>query len=323
MADPTQGLTPATPTASPLMDQAQTALSNPMGQATPSAGDMGSLMKHPIVKQIIDALAGGASAYGWTGSSPSERLQRTELNQNKADTLARLAQTGAYQQGELENRANLTNVAKQNADTRSANEKRMADMDEFTRGLKTQDEARKKAADESKAFLGQGRLDLATQKDAESVQNFERNYQLAKSKFGDEQARTMMIEQGLGIRQQLANTLQTALAQKGTDQGVAALQTFAKMRAESPLTMGILDSIGMGLPDVGSLVNKAQGMGIPGTAPNPAAPAQTAPAPQAPLAGQPSIPMNKVQAKQQQKKGAAPSADPNDPAGILKFINKP
>lgn len=287
---------------SPLMAQAQTALSNPMGQAVPQGGGIEGIANHPLIQKLLQGLSTIAQTAGFTGQSPQERLQRTELNQNKADTLARLAQTGAYQSGELENRANMTKIAGQNADTKSSAEQRMQDMADFTKDIKQQDEDRKQSDSDSKQALGQGRLDLATQIAKQNVSKFEQTYALAKQKFGDQQARTMMIEQGLGIRQQLADTLKTALDQKGTEQGTAALQKFAELRAASPLTMGLLDSLGMGLPDVGSLVNKAQNMGMPGTTPTTpnTAPQQTTPAP-----------TNKIQAKQQQKSKPATSATPS------------
>jgi hypothetical protein len=131
--------------ANPLMTQAAGMFANPNAAAVPPA-PQGVIdpMQHPVIKAIIQALSQGAQNYSMTAMDPRERLQRQEMDAQKAEALARLGisqqqlglegqrvgieqqratteakgveQTGAYQRGELGIRGKEAAISQQRAD---------------------------------------------------------------------------------------------------------------------------------------------------------------------------------------------------------------
>src|SRR5207249_3636884 len=125
--------------------QAATMFSNPNAAAVPPA-PQGVIdpMQHPVIKAIIQALSKAARGYSMTAMDPRERMQRQEMDAQKAEALARLgisqqqlglegqrvgieqqranteatgvAQTGKYQTGELAARGREADIAQQRAD---------------------------------------------------------------------------------------------------------------------------------------------------------------------------------------------------------------
>jgi hypothetical protein len=75
------------------MQQAQTSMQNPMAQPVPSGGGIPNIAQYPVIQKIIQGLGQIASSYGWTGQTPQERLERTQMEQQKAEALARLSQS--------------------------------------------------------------------------------------------------------------------------------------------------------------------------------------------------------------------------------------
>lgn len=74
--------------ASDMMQQSQASMNNPMAQAVPH---IESLMQHPLVQGFLKVLSAGAQAYGWSAMQPEERLQRQQMEQQKAEALAKQA----------------------------------------------------------------------------------------------------------------------------------------------------------------------------------------------------------------------------------------
>jgi hypothetical protein len=302
LPQPATAAPPAQPPPDPtqdMMSQAQQSMDNPMAQAVPSMGGLQGLAQHPVVQQLIQGIAKAAQGYGWTGSSPQERLERTQMEQQKAETMARMAQTGAYQSGELANRQAMTTIAGQNADTKAKNEasqeqqrKTMADIAQQKQDLATE-------ANEWKKDLAAGRLSQAKQRLDNQASQFEQTIKIRAQQVGIEQAKLELAQTGMGIKQGFLDLANTALSQKGTAEGLQAIQQIQNLSFEHPI-LGQL----FGLDDVAKRVSDAASAGVPGTAPTGKAPSvggPTAPLPQPPAT-------NKVQAKQNQKapKAAGP-----------------
>lgn len=84
----------------PMMAQAQQALQSPMTSAVPQTSPIEQLANHPVIQALIKSLSAGAQGFGWSAMYPQERTQRTELEQQKAEAMGRLA--GQQQQLALE-----------------------------------------------------------------------------------------------------------------------------------------------------------------------------------------------------------------------------
>jgi len=142
---------PQQPDYSGMLRQAMQSLSGSPFQGTPQQG--GSIDSSSVLGKIIGALAQGAGAYGWAGMTGQEREQRTAMEQQKAEAMARIAgqqqqlgleqqrvgieqqragteasaqrATEKYQTGELAESAKRTGIAQQQADI----EKQRADQE--------------------------------------------------------------------------------------------------------------------------------------------------------------------------------------------------
>lgn len=296
-ANPMQAQTPPDPTQG-LMQQAQQSMNNPMGQAVPQDGGMGALMNHPVIQKILQGLGQIASSYGWTGQTPQERLERTQMDQQKAETMARLAQTGAYQQGEIENRQNLATIAQQNADTRQKGEASQEEQRKTMADIAQQKADLLSEANDWKKDLAQGKVAQAKQRIDNQASQFEQTFQLRAKQVGIEQAKLELAAQGMEIKKGFLDLAGSALSQKGTQDGLQTLQQLTNIEYEHPILSQIL-----GVDDIKSRVNQAQGAGIPGTTPGAApavgGPTSVVPAPPA---------QNKLQAKQNQK--STPKTNP-------------
>jgi hypothetical protein len=284
----------------PLMEQAQQSLQNPAAQAAPQANPIDALAKHPLIQAIVKAASTGAQSYGWTAMPPQERESRTGMEQQKADTLARLAQTGAYQQGELAYRGDLAKTAQQRADTQEEDVKSKTEARDTSNAIKKQ---ALQLATEKNAWqkdLAQGRLGAVKDRISNQASQFEKTFQLRAQQVGIEQAKLELAQQGMDIKKGYLDLAGTAVQQKGTAEGLQTIQQLQSIEYEHPVLSQIF-----GLDDVKSRVASAQSAGVPGTAPPAGAP---------PAAATPTIPTNKVEAKRNQKN---PPKKAGDPLGIL------
>lgn len=276
--DPTQG----------LMQQAQQSMNNPMAQAVPQGGGIAGIANHPLIQKLIQGLGQIAQSYGWTGQSPQERLERTQMEQQKAETMARMAQTGAYQEGELQNRQLM-------AQTGAAREKDYAaDVASKDEARKTGEKIKQQMADlqQEKSNwqkdLSQGRLDAAKSRISNQAAQFEQTFKLRAQQVGIEQAKLELAEQGMGIKKGFLDLANTALAQRGTDEGLNTITKLQSLAYEHPILSQVF-----GLDDVTKAVTESKGAGIPGVGQNPP---QTA------------VPTNKIQAKRNQRNPPTPPA---------------
>lgn len=293
----------------PMMQQSQQAMNVPTGQAVPQASPLQGLAQHPLVQALIKGIANAAQSYGWTAMQPQERLERTQLQQQKAETLAKLAETGAYQGANIDvrNRAQDTNAAKQ-----VTNEGKLDlagktfDLKEakqtFDQGMAQSKLSLAQDANEWKKDIAQGRLSQG----ADRILNQAQQFQEKLDQMRDLQTRGLDIRQYqadiqaqmVPIRQGLLELGQTALSQRGTIEGAQAQSKIQQFTIEHPIMSSIL-----GLDDINKLAGQAGQAPIPGVAPTQGPPAGGAP----PSAAPPNVgaPTNaKAQAKANQKKPA-------------------
>jgi hypothetical protein len=288
--DPTQG----------LMQQAQQSMQNPMAQAVPQqGGGLSAIVNHPIVKAIVNALATGAQSYGWTGQSPQERLERTQMEQQKAETMARMAQTGAYQEGELQNRRLMAQTGAAREQDYAADVKSKAESRDTQNAIKQQLADLAVQKNEWQKDMSAGRLDAAKQKISNQAAQFEQTFLLRSKQVGIEQAKLELAQTGMGIKQGFLDLANTALSQKGTAEGINTITKLQSLAMEHPILSQVF-----GLDDVSKAVTESKGAGMPGVSQNP--PMQSAPT-AAPAT-------NKIDAKRNQK---------NPPAGGATHIWTP
>jgi len=280
-----------------MMQSAQQSLSNPLASSVPQMGGQIDPSVHPIIAKIIQALSGGAQSYGWASMPPEQRLQAQQLEAQKAETMARLAQTGAYQQGELGYRRDLADVAKQNADTRAEDVQRKREQGDTANQIKQQQADLAAEKSDWQKDMAAGRLSAAKQRIDNQAAQFEKTFKLRAQQVGIEQAKLELAQTGMGIKQGFLDLAGAALNQKGTAEGLQAIQSIQNLAFEHPIL-----SQAFGLDDVTKRVSEARGAGMPGVS------SGGAPVTGGPTAALPSPPAtNKVQAKQKQK--AAPKSD--------------
>ena len=254
------------------MGQAQQSLNSPAAQTVPQPQGLIDPSQHPIVGALIKLLSGAAQSYGWTSMPPQQRLEAQSLEQQKAETMARMAQTGAYEQGQIGVRQQLADTAADRAKSYSE------DVQSKEEARKTSNEIRQQSvnlAQEKNNWqkdLAQGRLDQAKTRISNQAQQFEKTFQLRAKQVGIEQAKLELSEQGMGIKQGFLDLAKTALSQKGTTEGVQAIQKLQGLQFEHPILSQMF-----GLDDVSSMVGESKGAGLPGV--GGAAPAVGAPAP--------------------------------------------
>lgn len=274
-----------------MMNASQQTMQNPMASSVPQGGGAIDPTQHPIIGALIKLLSGGAGAYGWTSMPPQQRMEAQQMEQQKAETMARLAQTGAYQQGELAYRGEMADTAKSRAATAEEDVKRKTEQGETALQIKQQmaDLAQEKS--NWQKDMAQGRLDQAKTRISNQAAQFERTFQLRAKQVGIEQAKLELAEQGMGIKQGFLDLAKTALSQKGTAEGLNTITKLQGLAYEHPILSQVF-----GLDDVTKAVSESQGAGIPGVG------AQATPTISAPVTAPVQTPApNKIEAKKRQK----------------------
>ena len=289
----------------PLLDQSQTmmgqatqSLNNPAASAVPQPSGLIDILKHPVVGAIIKALSGATQSYGWTSMPPEQRMQAQQMEQQKAETMARMAQTGAYQSGEIANRENMTKIAGQNADTRAEDVKRKQEQGDTANQIKQQKADLDAEKSDWQKDMSAGRLTAAKQRISNQAAQFEKTFKLRAQQVGIEQAKLDLAQIGMGIKQGFLDLTGAALNQKGTAESLDTITKLQGIAFEHPIL-----SQAFGLDDVTKRVSEARGSGMPGTTPGGT---PTTGGPTAPLPSPPAT--NKVQAKRNQKTAPAGGA---------------
>lgn len=284
-----------------LMQQSQQTMNNPMTSGVPQPGGIPGIENHPVIQAIGQALAKAMQNIGFAGAAPEQRLAGQQMENQKAETMARLAQTGAYQMGSLDVARQKADTGQQRADTaqQDVESKETTRAGQLELGSKKLDLATE--ANAWKKDIAEGRLEQARQRISNQASQFEKTLQIRIQQVGINQAKLELEKEGLGIKQGFLDLAGTALSQKGTSEGLNTITKLQGLAYEHPLLSHVF-----GLDDVNSAVGKAQGAGIPGTAPIGTAPQSAAPI------QTPAPATNKIDAKRNQKKGK-----PGDPLGIL------
>jgi hypothetical protein len=280
----------ATDPISTMMGLAQQKMSNPMASSVPQPLQAPAQNEHPLVT-LIKSLASGMQAYGWTDQPPQQRMEAQNLEAQKAETMARLAQTGAYQQGELGYRQQMAETAAERAKSYGEDVQRKTEQGETALQIKQQmaDLAQEKS--NWQKDMAQGRLDQAKTRISNQAAQFEKTFKLRAQQVGIEQAKLELAEQGMGIKQGFLDLAHTALSQKGTAEGLNTITKLQGLAYEHPILSQVF-----GLDDVTKAVSESRGAGIPGVG---GTPTPTVGAPQtAPI--QTPAP-NKIAAKRNQR----------------------
>lgn len=280
---------PMTPQASPmaaLLSQAMQRLNSTPFQPTPTGGGPIDASVHPVIAKVIQALAGGAQNFGWAAMPPQERLERTQLEQNKAETMARLAQAGVAQEQTAAWRQSEAETARERAASYEENVQRQKDRDKTMADIaKSRIDVQQEMVGVRKA-LGEGRLEVAHAQLTQRAQQFEQMFKLRAQQVGIEQAKLDLMEQGNMIKQGFLDVARGALSQRGTVEGAQVVEKLQTLQLEHPFLSQMF-----GLSDVADAVSQSRGAQIPGVAPTgtPTAPAATAPLP---APGAPNKPRN-------------------------------
>lgn len=301
----------------PLMQLAQQSMQGPMNQPVPQMGGQIDPMQHPIVAGIIRALASAAQTAGWTGMMPQERMERQQMQQQKAETLANLASTQAYREGMLGYRGGELGVqqgglgVKQEEAGIKQGQLGLAQQKEgFEENLKNAQLSLAQDANQWKKDLASGNLALAQQRIFNQADQFEQRLQQVK----DLQSRGLDIrayqaaiaQQMIPIREGMLQLGQTTLAQRGTVAGIQAETKLQQFSLEHPILTSMF-----GLGDLTQMAGQAQQAPMPGVGPSPA-PVTGQPPPGAAPANPPALAApaggGKLGAKKaQQGQGQAPS----------------
>jgi parvulin-like peptidyl-prolyl isomerase len=254
-----------------LMQAAMSAMNNPMGRPVPQPQGGIDPSIHPVIAKIIQALAGGADAYGSTAMMPQERMERMQMNQQKAETMARMAQTGEYEAGRIG--IGQTNAAtnQQNAGTRATDVASKTDYRKFQE--QNMEDRLQLATDANnwKQAMASGRLNIAQQMINQKATQFEQKFSLAQKQYGLDAAKVELMGEGMGIKQGMLDLAKTALSQRGTVEGAQAAAKIQQFKIEHPIMSSIMD-----MSDLDALVGGAAGAGIPGTGAAPTTGAQPA-----------------------------------------------
>lgn len=276
---PAPAAAPATTSPSPmagLLTQAMQHLQS-APSAVPSPSPVVNSTVHPVVAKLIDTLANAAGAYGWTAMPPQEREQRMQLDQQKAETMARLAQAGVAQEQTSLWRGEQAETARQRAATAEENVQRQKERDQTLAQIQSDRVQVQRDMVAVRKNATEGRLLVAHQQLEQRASQFEQTLELRAKQVGIQQARIELGEQGNAIKQGFLDVARGALSQRGTVEADQVNQKLQEFTREHWLASEIF-----GFPDISTLTQQSQGAGIPGVAPpaTGAAPvAATAPGP--------------------------------------------
>lgn len=267
-----------------ILSDAMTRLKTTPFQPTPQGGGGIDPSAHPALAKVIQALSQGAGAYGWTAMPPQERLERTQLEQQKAETMARLAQAGVGMEQTNLWRGEQAETARNRAEA-------------YSRNVASQEEARKTKAQidqhrvdvqadmvKVREAIGQGRIKLGYDTLDQRASQFEQLYKIRAGQLGVEQAKVELMDQANEIKRGFLAVAQGTLSQRGTVEGAQLAQKLQTLQLEHPILSQII-----GLDDVAGAVSESRGAQIPGVSPSntPLVPAATAPIPAAPTPQKP------------------------------------
>ena len=227
-------------------------------------------------------VAGDILAPGTMALIPGTQLHQAEQQrayQAQQNIVAQRQMESERLANEAANRQELSRIAQENAEskktTAETGAKAQTSLADYRR-FQTENASRRtdlaQSVVQSENLFRQGKLTEGAQSLDLAATKLDEYYKLAQEKFGDEEARTELMAQGMGIKNAMLQLQQLALAQRGTAAGVAAEQKLATLKAAHP----ILDLFG----EVGGEQTLEQATPFPGatTPTEPAKPRVATPA---------------------------------------------
>lgn len=260
-----------------ILSQAMQHLNTTPFQPTPTTSPIINSDVHPVLAKVIQALSQGAGAYGWTAMSPQERESRTQMEQQKAETMARLAQAGVAQEQTAAWRSSEAETARERAQSYEENVQRQKERDKTLADIQSQRVQVQRDMNEVRKNAMEGRLAVAHQTLEQRASQFEQSFQLRAKQVGIEQAKLELGEQANAIKQGFLDVARGALSQKGTIEGDQVNQKLQEFQREHWIASSVF-----GFPDIQSLTQQSQGAGIPGVTPPATGTPQPTAAPVAP-----------------------------------------
>lgn len=243
-----------------ILQQAIQRLNTTPFQPTPSTG-AGQIdpSQHPILAKVLGTLANSAQSFGWTAMPPQERLERTQMEQQKAETMARLAQAGVAQEQTAAWRQSEAETARERAQSYEENVQRQKERDKTQADIAQHRIQVQQDMVNVRKALGDGRLQVAHAQLTQRAQQFEQMFKLRAQQVGIEQAKLELMEQGNMIKQGFLDVARGALSQRGTVEGAQVVEKLQTLQLEHPFLSQIF-----GLSDVADAVGQSRGAGIPG-----------------------------------------------------------
>lgn len=249
-----------------LMQAAQSAMNAPAGQPVPTPPQGGGLDAgmHPMIAKIIQGLSQAAQSFGWTAMQPQERLQRTELNQNKAATLAQLANTGTMNQSMIDYRTGELARQKQDADTRRANEESEAQNREAQQRINQSKLTLAQDENTWKQATAQGHLDVAHAALEQRAKQFEEMLQVRVKQVGIDQAKMELGQEANAIKAGMLDVARQSLAQKGTIQGAQMQEKISSWDKDHWALGSIFGTLKDDLGGLSGMNQSSGASGLPG-----------------------------------------------------------
>lgn len=158
-----------------MMQQSQASMNNPMAQAVPQGNPLAGMAQHPLIQGLLRALSTAAQSYGWTAMQPGERLERTQMEQQKAEALAKQA----AQQQQLGYEGQRVGYEGQDVQTRKAAQIAQQRYQEGELGVR-----------QGELGVRQGELGVSQQRATTDQQRADQEHQVALQRL-DNEAKTL------------------------------------------------------------------------------------------------------------------------------------
>jgi hypothetical protein len=295
-----------------MLQTAMTRMQNPSSNTIPQAPQqIPPGADHPMLRHVLQALGAFGQGFGYGAGTPAQQANNQEIEAKKAETMANLASTQAWHEGQLGLGQQKVGVAEQRALTA---EQAVQNAQRRIDAYKELGEKRNnilQAKSEWEHEIAQGNLDNAISKVAQQYNEFQQGLAQKKDLFTtDMDYKNLALESGNYFKSAAQDIMRTALAQGGTAKAAEVMQKAAGTGLEH-----YMQEIIGNVPSGQNIMQQAQGSGMPGVASPAGAPGT--PSPQAPPTptGGPPMPPSQVspqrptpQAKASAKGGKAPTA---------------
>lgn len=212
-----------------------------IGHGLEKAGNVAGDVLAPSTMALIP----GTQLYG-------ERQKAIQFARGQEELKTRTEQE--REQEEADYRRSMANIGQEKADTEKSKALSYKDHLDWTEQHGDEVNAMTQARDEATKAFQSGKIDQGQRALDQQLKHFEDMYKEAEQKYGIDNARNLLMGQGLQIRKQLADIAGASLQQKGAEAGVNAQKALTTIVSDHP----ILDFLGLGdIPELQSSVSKA------------------------------------------------------------------